>query len=873
MIGKTISHYQIHEKLGAGGMGVVYKAQDTRLHRTVALKFLPSAMTADEEAKERFIREAETASSLQHQNICTIHDIDQTTDGQLFIVMDFYQGVTLKEKIARGPIETREVIDISAQIASGLAKAHEQGIVHRDIKPANIFLTDDGVVKILDFGLAKLGQQTRLTKTGTTLGTILYMSPEQARGEQVDHRTDIWSLGVLLYEMQAGRPPFHGEYEQAVIYAIINEPTPPLTGFVADPPRRMDAVVSTCLQKDPSARYQNASELLTDLENLRQGRDAAGAFHETGYRWGRGTKRRNIFILLMILCLVTAVAWFLFVIPHGWHNPEPMKRLVVLPFENLGPAEEEFFADGMTEELTTRLASLSGLEVICRTSAVQYARTEKPLAQIGRELRVGFALEGSVRWAHVADGSSRVRITSHLTRIADNTTLWAEMYDRVIDDIFQVQSEISQKVVENLNIALLTHERHAVERPPTQSLEAYQAFLRARYFEGRPHFTLENWQRVVEGYQQAVALDPGFALAFAELARAHARFYYFWYDHSPDRLRQAQEAAARAMELAPQLPAVHLALGYYQLYAYRDPIKAMAELDIAARGMPNNSDLYQAKSAVAMVQGDWAAALENSRKALNLSPRDGSLAVDLAEYYWVLRRYTEATQTCDLAIELTPDDAWPYLIKTFSLWSWKGSAAESYDLLKSVPRDHAWSPWAWFWQFIYQRRYLDAVASLSSTPDPWIRTKCWAMPKLLLAAFAYKLAGEKEKSRRAYETARPLLEEEIKRCPDDPRYRSSLGIAYASLGRTREAIEQGRKAVELLSISRDAFYGIPPEEDLAFIYAVSGEKSAAISQLDHLLSIPSWFSAAWIQMDPQWNSLRGESGFIRLLQKYGKERE
>ncbi len=857
MIGRTVSHYKILEHLGGGGMGVVYKARDLRLDRFVALKFLPPELLRDPEAKTRFIHEAKAASALQHDNICTIHDVDEGPEGRLFICMDLYDGETLKKRIGRGPLPVAVALDIAVQVARGLAKAHEAGMVHRDIKPANIMVTAEGEAKVLDFGLAKLARQTKLTREGSTLGTVAYMSPEQARGDEVDSRSDIWSLGVVLYEMIAGQPPFTSEYEQALIYSILNDDVRPVAAM--DP--RLEGVIRKALHKDPSARYQSMEELECALKNLKEG-TAAGAGR-------RGFKRGGAVLSgLLLLAGIAAVVGYL--VRGTGENAVPSRasKLVVLPFENLGPAENDYFTDGMTEELTSRLSSLSGLRVISRSSADQYAKASKPIEQVEKELGVDYALEGAVRWAPSQGGGSRVRISSSLTRISDKTSLWAETYDRVIDDIFALQSEISQKVVERLGVTLLEQERRSVEEPPTRNLEAYQAFLRARYYRSRPHFTVANWLRVVEAYGQAVELDTGFALAYAELARAHGRLYYLWHDHSERRLQMAAGAAERAAALASDAPGVHLALGYFHLYIDREPKKAVEEFAIAEKRMPHNVEILEASGAVAFLEGRWEEALESARAAFELSPRDASLAVDLAERYWVLRRYAEAVRTSDRAIELAPDDAWPYLIKAFSLWSWKGASSETRTILEAVPASHDWATWSWFWQDMFDRDYRRAVARLSSSPEPWIRTKCWAMPNSLLAGYAYRLMGEGEKSRRSYQSARVALEAEVQHSPDDPRYRSSLGIAYAALGRKEEAILEGRKAVELLPISRDAFYGLPYMQDLAFIYTLAGDSNAALELLDELLSIPSWVSVSWLRMDPEWDLLRNNPGFQRLLEKH-----
>jgi serine/threonine protein kinase/tetratricopeptide (TPR) repeat protein len=866
VIGQTISHYKILEHLGGGGMGVVYRAQDLKLDRTVALKFLPPELTRDPEAKTRFVHEAKAASALQHDNICTIHDVDETPDGQLFIAMDCYEGETLKKKIERGPLPIAEAVDLATQVARGLAKAHEAGMVHRDIKPANIMVTKDGEAKIVDFGLAKLAGQTKLTRVGSTLGTVTYMSPEQARGEEVDHRSDIWSLGVVLYEMITGQPPFKSDYEHALVYSILNDEVRPMTALQPDTPPQLEEIIRKTLAKDPSARYQHIEEVEQDLRQLQKGGEITVPLPRLR-RALSSPKGRRASMSGMVIAGCAALLIGYFVLRPG-KTETPIKRLVVLPFENLGPAENEYFTDGMTEELTNRLSSLSGLRVISRSSATQYVKTNKTMQKIGEELGVDYALEGAVRWAPTKEGPSRVRITSDLTRISDRTALWAETYDRVIDDIFAVQSEISQKVVERLGITLLEPERRSVEEPPTRNLEAYQAFLRARYYENRPHFTTANWVRVVESYQQAVQLDSGFALAYAELARGHARLYYLWYDHSPARLEMANRAAERALALAPEMPAVHLALGYHRLYAERDPKKALEQFSIAEKGMPHNAEILEAKEAVSSMVGRWEEALESARQAFDLSPLDGSLAVDLGEIYWVLRRYEDAVRTCDRAIELTPDDAWPYLIKTFSIWSWKGKPSETQTLVEAVPTAHEWTPWVWYWQEMLKHDYRGAIARLSSFSNPWIRTKCWAMPKSLLAGYAYRLLGEKENSRRAYESARIMLETEVKDHPDDPRYHSSLGIACAALGLKKKAIQEGKKAVELLPISKDAFYSMPYIEDLAFIYTLTGETEAALDRLDYLLSIPSWISVAWLRMDPQWDLIRNQPGFAKLLEKH-----
>ena len=372
MIGRTISHYKIIEKLGEGGMGIVYKAEDTKLKRTVALKFLPPELTRDPEAKKRFIQEAQAASALEHNNICNIHEIDDTDDGQTFIVMACYEGEILKDKIQKGFLKIEEDVEIAIQIAEGLKKAHEKGIIHRDIKPGNIFITNNGVVKIFDFGLAKFAGQTKLTKADTILGTMAYMSPEQTRGKEVDHRTDIWSLGVVLYEMLTGKIPFKGEYDQAVMYSIVNEQPEPITGIRTGVPIELERIVNKALAKAPAERYQHIDEMLVDLKailkQVETGKTKQPPTHV------KPAKRKPVYLygwIAIIIALVIFVGiYFLF------GKKETINSIAVLPFENLSDDKlNAYFSDGVTEDIIAQLTKIRNLKVIGRTSVISWSLT------------------------------------------------------------------------------------------------------------------------------------------------------------------------------------------------------------------------------------------------------------------------------------------------------------------------------------------------------------------------------------------------------------------------------------------------------------------------------------------------------------------
>lgn len=877
--GSRLGPYEIVAPLGAGGMGEVYRARDERLERDVAIKVLPEAVSSDPDRLARFEREARALAQLSHPAILSIFDFGKEGE-TTYAVTELLDGETLRERQEREQLSWRRAVEIATAIADGLASAHSAGIVHRDLKPENIFLTRDGRVKILDFGLARiepvhmdergtLSLTPSSTLPGTVLGTVGYMAPEQVRGGPADVRSDIFALGCILFEMLTGKRAFKRDTAAETMTAILKDPAPEVGLPGVEVSSELDCIVSHCLEKNPAQRFQSASDLAFSLREV-----AKPAIHAPR-KVPAARRRLRIAGITLAAFLVMAVAvlvwrWGTVATRRSAAGPTQGERIAVLPFENMGASDDAYFATGVTDEITGRLGSVRGLAVVSRASAFQYAGTTKSTRQIGSELGVSYLVTGTVRWARGQGAVERVRITPQLIRAADDTSLWTEVYEFAMDDIFRVQSEIARSVVSQLGLRLLEHERGSFEAQPTGSIEAYQAFLRGRFLARQPHFTLSTWLTAVDSFESAVALDPEFALAWAELSRAHARLVYFRYDMSPKRREQAQQALVQARELAPSSPEVHLAAGYYHLWVERDSKSALAEFEAASRGLPSSSEVLGAKGELFRLHGDWQQSINAFQLASSLNPRDGSAMVDVAETLWWMRRYPEALEAANQAIALAPDQPWSYLSKVFTLWSWKGGdgLAEARAALEFVPKDHEFAEWTWFWQEAFEGRYADAIKRVEASADDWIRLKVQAAPKVLFAAILRFSLGETARAKQDFEIALRLLEVEVQATPEDGRYHSSLGVAYAGLGRREEAVREGQRGIDLLPLSKDAVYGIPHVIDLAHIYTLLGDPEKACAQLEVLLSRPGWISAPWLRMDPRWRPLQGNPHFEALLAKY-----
>jgi TolB-like protein/Flp pilus assembly protein TadD len=878
LIGRTLGHYRIVEQIGAGGMGEVYRAHDERLDRDVAVKVLPISLAQDPERIARFEREAKAVARLDHPNILAIYDFG-ADGGITYSVTELLAGETLRERLEGGALGWRKTAEIGAAIAEGLAAAHGAAIIHRNLKPDNIFLTSDGRVKILDFGLAREIKAaapgdtdsptvSRFTDPGMVMGTVGYMSPEQVRGESADHRSDTFSLGCVLYEMASGRRAFERETVAETMTAILREePEQPVATDSGVAPE-LQRIITRCLEKNPEERFQSARDLAFDLRSIATQGGAAGTRSRSvagGLLW------RWLALGGLAIAIAAVVIWRLAPRAEAPPPAEETPRVVVLPFENLGSPDDEYFASGITEEITSRLAAVSGLQVISRTSARRYADTDKSIGEIGEELHVGYVLEGTIRWDRGSTGYGRVRITPQLIRVVDDSHLWSERYDRVLEDIFAVQSDIAEQVIDRLEATILDPERHVVEARPTENMEAYQAYLLGLqyWWTGEDEHTATM---MLDMLQRAVKLDPDFALAHALLSQAHSQYYHYKYDFTDARRLRARQSAERALELQPELAQARLALGWYYYWCHRDYDAALAEIAAAETGLPNDPDVITVKWAVFRRMGRWQEALATLGLALEIDPRGYLTTYERGATLTAMRQYAQAEEYVARAIEIAPDrpDAYSYAVLNYTLWD--GDTERARRLLLGAPTlDDPRLVYASLRLDFYDRDFGAMLAGIDELQNDVLALEDAYFPIELLRCLAFDAAGDGENASAACESAVSVLTREIELRSYDYRLHSALGHAFAILGNDEDALMAGERAVEMWPISNDAFEGTRPAIELAKISARVGDHGNAIDQLEDLLSIPCRLSVPLLRLDPAWDPLRDHPRFQALLEKYEVE--
>ena len=897
MIGKRFGKFEITGRLGEGGMGVVFEARDVELDRKVALKMLPAETANDAHRLERFRREARAVASLNHPNIVTIYGIESAGNGHV-LVMECIDGESLDKRIPTGGMSQSEIFDIAIPVAEALAVAHAGGVVHRDVKPANVMITRGGLVKVLDFGLAKVaapddsgeGSATEidtrtgaLTGEGVVVGTAPYMSPEQLQGGNVDERSDVFSLGVMLYEMTTGKKPFDGRSGIEVASSILKDIPEPASDVRADLPRHLGRIIEHCLQKNPDDRVQTVRDVRNQLASLKRETDSQASQPSAPVVVPAPEPKRT-WILGAVVVLILGLGGFALWRAIGPRSEETVAatsptgeiRIVVLPFENLGAPDDEYFTDGMTDEITSRLAAIDGLAVISRRSAMEFKENRPSLDAIAEEFGVAYVLEGTVRWASRSGGESRVKIIPSLVRVSDEVGVWSDTFDAVLADIFEVQSEIAKQVSGKLGVALLTSAKNASR--PTENLEAYDAYLRGNdyYNRGAEMMSKDDYTIAVQMFEQAVRLDPAFAEAHARLSLTQGTLHTMPTqpgEHDADRLVVARTAAARALALDPDLALAHHARGELYMLDESDPERALEEFRLALESQPSNAEVYQSISYAQAHLGLWDEGLASMRKAIELNPRWGRLPCEAGGFCISLRRYDEAMQLHERAIQLTPDRACPYACQLYIVLQRDGNTKEAREILAKLPpsvdlEEFPSINYTWVLLDICDGKYEDALERMASNSGDSYETGMFPIPKAMIAAQIQELLGRPKLARSHYESARELLDVGIRTQPDNSAAHGLLGVVYAGLGRKDDAIREGSLALELLDGSQGGDLG-ERLRNLAEINLRVGDTEQAIDYLERLLSIPAPYSAAYLSIDPTWRALHDNPRFVALLEQHG----
>jgi len=873
--GTRLGPYEILAPLGAGGMGEVYRARDSKLDRDVAVKVLPAHLTSNPDALARFEREAKAVAALSHPNILAIFDFG-THDGASYAVTELLEGETLRGKLDGSTVTQRQAVDWCLQIAKGLSAAHGKGVVHRDLKPENVFVSSDGHVKILDFGLAKRvdaagDEQTNAptgsghTEAGTVMGTMGYMSPEQVRGLPIDHRTDLFSFGAILYELLSGRKAFKRDTASDTIAAILKEEPPELVHSGRNISPALDHIVRHCLEKDRENRFQTAKDVAFALSEASSPTTLSSGQHILVAPAARG-RGKTVGITAAVLVLLAAAGLFLWKRPRlgGSSTATATRRVAVLPFENLGAAEDDYFADGIADAIRGKLASVPGLEVIARGSSTPYKKTTKTPQEIARELNARYLLTATVRWQK-SGTTNRVQVSPELVEIKESeapATKWQQPFDASLTDVFQVQSDIAAKVVDSLGVALAEKQEKKLAAAPTQNVAAYDAYLKGEEATtGMARADPPSLRRGLGFYEQAVALDPKFSEAWARVSTCRLLLFV---NSVPDPAlaRGAMEAARKAIDLAPDKPDGQMALGTYYRLLERDQPRALEEYRKAEKVAPGTPDPLRSIGRAEMQMGHWQDAIQHYDEAERLDPKNALNVGNASQPLLYLRRCGEARRAVDRTLALDPANLSRISYKLQALLCEGDVAAARAVVAETSRRIGPTEAAAYFaagseWlldadNFALLRRLTPAA--FDNDEANWAVAQAWAAWRASDSAAAREYAGK----------AVPLLEAQVRDSPRVATLHLVLGQMLVMAGRKEEGIREALRASQLDPPDTSPWSGAEIVFGLAQTYVLAGETDKAISTLERLLKMPYFVTPAWLAVDPTFVSLRSDARFQKL---------
>jgi serine/threonine-protein kinase len=832
------NQYRLDKELGRGGMATVYLAHDLKHDRPVALKVLHPEIAAAL-GTERFQQEIMLAARLQHPHILSVHDSGEAA-GDLWFTMPYVEGESLRDRFQRErQLPVDEALRITREVADALDYAHGRGIIHRDIKPENILLSGRHAL-VADFGIARaLGADQHLTSTGMAIGTPDYMSPEQRTADrQIDARTDIYGLGCVVHEMLTGKPLTGGA-----------------TPIAMSP--QLAATVSRATAPAAVDRFATAGDFSRAL-------DAAATTTSPAVGMPR---RRPLFAMLAVGFLLGVGVLFAWSRSRGSGDAGP-KLLAVLPFENLGSSDDEYFADGITDEVRGKLTALTGIQVIARGSSSPFKKTTKTPQQIAQELGAQYLLTGTVRWEKRPNGTSSVHVIPELVQVrsgATPTTKWQQSFDAQLTSVFQVQADIASRVARALDIALDDRSQQRLAEPPTANLAAYDAFLRGEeitqgFAVGEPTVV----RRALPYYEQAVALDTAFAQAWARLSLAHTTLYFNG-TPNPSDAEEARRGAERAVALAPDRAWGHGALGSYYAFVLGDNVRSLAEYTEAHRLAPGSAGFLTSLASNEAAHGQWQLGLEHMQQAQRLDPRSVFVIRRYADYLLRLRRYPEALAGFDRGLALAPANS-DLIEKKAMVFLAQGDLAAARSVVATVPQgaDAAAlvAAVANYYDLMWVLDESQQALLLRLPPSAFDDDRgAWG----IVRAQTYALRGDMARARVFADTARIAFAEQLRGAPDDPQRHLLLGLALAYLGRKEDAIREGERGVAFKPVAKNQVSGTYYQHQLVRVYMVVNEPEKALDLLEPLLAMPYYLSPSWLTIDPNFASLRSNPRFQRLV--------
>jgi TolB-like protein/Flp pilus assembly protein TadD/predicted Ser/Thr protein kinase len=861
--------YELLEEIGRGGQGVVFRARQRSLNRTVALKVISLGQWASKAHLKRFRREAEAAASLDHPGIVPIYEVGER-DGSCYFSMKFVEGGQLDEVVKHAPMSIRQAAELIAKVARTVHYAHEHGILHRDIKPGNVLLDAKAEPHLTDFGLARLVQtESTVTRTLEVLGTPSYMAPEQAVGNNaaISSATDVYGLGAVFYQLLTGQPPFAGGTTYETIKLLLDtEPRQPrLLNPKVD--RDLSTICLKCLEKHPERRYSSALALGEDLERWLKHEPIqarrTGIFTR-GKKWVQRNPSSALFAASLV-ALAAAAGWIV------WKSElirQPVTTgIAVLPFENLSEQKEHAaFADGVQDDILTKLARIAALKVISRTSVMDY-RGKRNISQIGNELRVSHVLEGSVRRT-----GTHLHLNAQLIDTRTDTHVWVEQYDRDLNDVFAIQSEIAQKVAERLNAKITAVERLAIERKPTGDLVAFELYSQANdILSGGEKADL---LQAIDLLNQAVARDPSFFQAYCQLTGAHIYLYFYGLDHTPARLASAEAAIQAAFRLRPDAGETHFARARNFYWGHLDYGAALSELEIAAQKSPNNAEVFALKGYIQRRQGRWEESTRNLERAIELDPRNLNTLHQTGLSYGSLRRYGEQKSKFDRLLTIEPNNLEVKVERAFVEVNWKADTGPLYQLIDEIRATNpaAMAQVADWWWLVCALAKRDVAAAkdalIASSDETALGHDAVHFTRAFVEGIIARMTDDEHKAQLAFAAARAQQEKTVEAQPDYGPAWCVLGVIDAALGRKAEALREGRRAVELLPVERDPINGLLMIKYLAMIAAWVGEKDLACEQLATAVRYPNSgldLSYGELKLSPFWDPVRGDPCFEKIV--------